>query len=195
MGEMAGWIAPVATMLAACITAANLGARPTGWGFVIFTVGSVAWSAYGFSTGQGNLLWQNIALTAVNLFGVWRWLIRRARYDDWAKAAAEKSETRSGPTLFPISSLTSASVSGPDGKTLGTTVDGMATCGDGRIAYLVVSAGQAGALGGTLHVLPWANVRVRPEGLTTDLPQEAFGALELADSARWPARPVAAGAA
>ena len=194
MGEIAGWIAPIATMIAACVTAANLGARVTGWGFVIFTFGSVAWTAYGYATGQPNLLWQNLALTAVNLFGVWRWLIRRARFDDWAHAAAEKSERRPDPTLFPISSLASASVKGWDGAALGTTVDAMATCEQGRIAYLVVSAGQAGALGASLHVLPWQRVRASPEGIETDLSADAFARLELADSAKWPVRaPQAAG--
>lgn len=192
MGEFAGWFAPIATMLAACVTAANLGARVTGWGFVIFTFGSVAWTAYGYATDQPNLLWQNLALTAVNLFGIWRWLIRRARFDDWARAAAEKSERRASPTLFPISSLANASVTGAGGATLGSTIDAMATCEDGRIAYLVVSAGQAGALGASLHVLPWERVRASPAGIETDLGEEEFGRLELADAAQWPARAPAA---
>jgi hypothetical protein len=189
MGEIAGWVAPILTMLAACVTAANLGARVTGWGFVIFTFGSVAWTAYGHATGQPNLLWQNLALTAVNLFGIWRWLIRRARFDDWARAAAEKSERRASPTLFPVSTLVSAGVAGAGGKALGSTVDAMATCDEGRIAYLVVSAGQAGALGASLHILPWSEVRAGMGGLETDLDEEAFGRLELADASQWPARP------
>ncbi|HEX8655308.1 MAG TPA: PRC-barrel domain-containing protein [Allosphingosinicella sp.] len=189
MGEIAGWIAPIATMIAACVTAANLGARVTGWGFVIFTFGSLAWTAYGYATGQPNLLWQNLALTAVNLFGIWRWLIRRARFDDWARAAAEKSERRASPTLFPVSSLSDAAVAGADGATLGTTVDAMASCEDGRITYLVVSAGQAGTLAAALHILPWEKVRVTPDKVATDLDADAFGRLELADASQWPTRP------
>jgi len=188
MGEIAGWFAPIATMIAACVTAANLGARVTGWGFVIFTFGSIAWTAYGYSTDQPNLLWQNLALTAVNLVGVWRWLIRQARFDDWARAAAEKSRAHPSPTLFPISSLVSASVTGGDGAALGTTVDAMATCDEGRIAYLVVSAGAVGALGTSLHVLPWERTRVTPGAVETDLSEETFARLELADAAQWPAR-------
>lgn len=188
MGDIAGWFAPIATMLAACVTAANLGARVTGWGFVIFTFGSVAWTAYGYATDQPNLLWQNLALTAVNLVGVWRWLIRQARFDDWARAAAEKSGRRTSPTLFPISRLTSASVAARGGAPLGTTVDAMARCDDGRLAYLVVSAGTAGALGTALHILPWECARVTPEAIETDLDEESFGRLELADPAQWPVR-------
>lgn len=36
---VAAWVAPVATMIAAVMTAANLGARVTGWGFVVFVIG------------------------------------------------------------------------------------------------------------------------------------------------------------
>lgn len=188
MGEIAGWFAPIATMIAACVTAANLGARVTGWGFVIFTFGSIAWTAYGYATGQPNLLWQNLALTAVNLVGVWRWLIRQARFDDWARAAAEKSEQRASPTLFPVSGLSGASVAGAEGMALGTIVDAMATGRDGRIVYLVVSAGKAGALGTSLHILPWEQARVSPGAVETALDEDAFGRLELADAAQWPAR-------
>ena len=45
--DLAGWIAPAATMIAAMMTAANLGARVTGWGFGVFTLGSIAWSIVG----------------------------------------------------------------------------------------------------------------------------------------------------
>ena len=191
MGEIAGWIAPIATMIAACVTAANLGARVTGWGFVIFTFGSVAWSAYGYATDQPNLLWQNLALTAVNIVGIWRWLIRQARFDDWGKAAAEKSERRDSPTLLPVSSLINATVTGAGGATLGTTIDAMATCEDGRISYLVVSAGAGGALGASLHVLPWSQMTASPDRLEARLDTEAFGRLELADASRWPVQPAA----
>lgn len=188
MGDIAGWFAPIATMIAACVTAANLGARVTGWGFVIFTFGSIAWTAYGFATDQPNLLWQNLALTAVNLVGIWRWLIRQARLDDWARAAAEKSERRTSPTLFPASSLTGAAVTGRDGADLGTAVDAMVSSREGQIAYLVVDARAVAALGTALHILPWSRVRASAGGIETDLDEGSFGRLELADAARWPTR-------
>ena len=43
LGDIAGWIAPIATAIAAIMTASNLGTRVTGWGFVVFAVGSIAW--------------------------------------------------------------------------------------------------------------------------------------------------------
>jgi hypothetical protein len=42
MNDIAAWIAPAATVIAAVMTAANLGARITDWGFVVFTVGSTS---------------------------------------------------------------------------------------------------------------------------------------------------------
>ena len=52
MEDIAGWVAPIATMIAAMMTAANLGPRVTGWGFVVFTVGSIAWSTVAIATDQ-----------------------------------------------------------------------------------------------------------------------------------------------
>ncbi len=43
MESIATWLAPIATTIAALMTASNLGTRITGWGFVVFTVGSLAW--------------------------------------------------------------------------------------------------------------------------------------------------------
>lgn len=187
MGDWAGWIAPLATTIAACITAANLGARVTGWGFVVFTIGSIGWTIYGIATDQPNLLWQNLLLTAVNLIGIWRWLGRRARFDDGAQAAAKKSQVRAVPTLFPISMLTDATVSGLDGEPLGTTVDAMASY-DGGISYLVVSAGGLGGLGETLHALPWESVRAHPTGISAQMRKEEFVRLMPVEATNWPAR-------
>src|SRR6202007_1871385 len=91
MIETAGWLAPAATMIAAMMTAANLGARVTGWGFVVFTVGSIGWCAIALSTGQQNLLWTNGFLTLVNGVGIWRWLGRKARYEAGGKSAEVRS--------------------------------------------------------------------------------------------------------
>ena len=50
----ASWVATVATIIAALMTASNLGPRITGYGFIVFTVGSIAWLALGIVTGQAN---------------------------------------------------------------------------------------------------------------------------------------------
>ena len=67
LADVAGWVAPAATMIAAVMTAANPGSRITGWGFVVFTVGSLAWTSVGLSSGQTNSLATNGFLTLVNL--------------------------------------------------------------------------------------------------------------------------------
>ncbi|MBC7495869.1 MAG: hypothetical protein H7243_01730 [Sphingomonadaceae bacterium] len=94
MEQIANWVAPIATTLAAIMVAANLGARLTGFGFVAFSIGSVAWIAIGLATGQNNLVWQNAVLLAVNALGIWRWLGLRARYDKGAAAATRATARR-----------------------------------------------------------------------------------------------------
>ncbi len=91
MEHVAQIVAPVATTIAALMVAANLGSRITGFGFIMFSVGSVAWAAIGLSSGQSGLVWQNIVLFGVNLIGVWRWLGLRARYEKGAAVATRAS--------------------------------------------------------------------------------------------------------
>lgn len=52
MISLVGWLATIATMIAAMMTASNLGARVTGWGFVVFSISSVCWTTLGYATGQ-----------------------------------------------------------------------------------------------------------------------------------------------
>ena len=87
------------------MTASNLGSRITGYGFVVFTLGSLAWLSVGAMTGQAPLLWTNVVLTVVNLFGVWRWLGRQTRLETGAEAAAQASQVTPGEALFPVSLL------------------------------------------------------------------------------------------
>ncbi len=91
MEAAANWIAPLTTTLAAVMVALNAGTRITGFGFVVFSIGSIAWAYIGWSNGQMNLVWQNIILLVVNLIGIWRWLGVRARYEQGAAVAAEQS--------------------------------------------------------------------------------------------------------
>jgi hypothetical protein len=187
MEEISSWVAPIATAIAACMTAANLGSRVTGWGFVVFTIGSIAWTTYGAVTGQTNLVWQNIFLTLVNLVGIWRWLGRQARLDDGAKAASERSEAQPGPTLFPVSTFTSAQLVTADGEVIGTSVDAMIGCEDGRIAYLVAGKGGVGGLGETLYALPWDKVALKPGKIVAKLDQSELDRLRPINPADWPA--------
>jgi hypothetical protein len=187
MEELSTWVAPFATALAACMTAANLGTRVTGWGFVVFTIGSVAWTIYGAVTGQPNLVWQNLFLTLVNAIGVWRWLGRRARLDDGARAASAKSAARPGQMLVAASTLASAPISNRAGRTIGTAIDAMIGCDDGRIAYLVAGHGGVGGIGEALYALPWEQLKLKPGKIVADIAADDLRGLAPVDPSDWPA--------
>jgi hypothetical protein len=74
MLDFAGWTALSATCIAAVMTASNLGKRVNGWACAIFTVGAVAWIIVGVITHQRHLIYSNIFLFVVDVFGIWRWL-------------------------------------------------------------------------------------------------------------------------
>jgi len=191
MLELAGWIAPVATMIAAIMTAANLGARVTGWGFAVFAVGAVAWILVGAGTGQRNLLLSNAFLLVVDIVGVWRWLGRQARYETGADHAAVRSASIPAPTLFHLSKLPGSAVRGSDGETIATVVDAMARCDDGGVAYVVVREGGLGGVGERLHALGWNRVRLTEDAVETDIAQVDLAALPALSPERWPASPKA----
>ena len=178
MESIASWVAPIATTIAALMTASNLGSRITGWGFVVFTIGSIGWITLGLATHQPNLVWQNAILTVLNLFGIWRWLGRQAKLEEGGKRAAEASEERLGENLFPVSLLTKAKLTGAGGADLGTAVDAMASADRGRLVYLVVSSGGVGGVGETVRRMPWCDARVAGDCLTTLLDQARFDRLE-----------------
>lgn len=175
MEQIAGWVAPITTSIAACMTAANLGPRFTGWGFVVFTVGAIAWAAVGLAAGQPNLVWQNAILLAIDIVGVWRWLGREARYDQGARRAAQAAERR-GRGLVPASRMTGCPVTGPDGQVIATTVDAMLSCGSGQVERVVVREGGIGGVGERLHALGWHEIEAGADGFTSPLTADALRA-------------------
>jgi len=195
MLEAAQWIAPAATMIAAMMTAANLGSRITGWGFVVFTVGAIAWVIVAIASGQHNLLVSNAFLLIVDMVGIWRWLGRQARYDEGAKAAELASERTSGPTLFPLSQIEGRPVLDAGGATIAHTVDAMAGCDDGAIRYFVVSRGGIGGVGEKLHAIGWGEATVREADVTTSVSATTLDARPVLDPENWPISAEAAGAA
>jgi hypothetical protein len=186
MADNISWIATIATIIAASMTAANLGSRITGYGFAVFLIGSLAWLATGIMTGQPALVWTNAVLTLLNIFGVWRWLGRQARVEEGARAAAEASEATPGEALFPISLLSRATVQSA-GRELGQCIDAMAGCRSGRLSYLVVSQGGIGGVGETLRRLPWDRAHVEGESVVADLSPEQFERLKELSREQWPA--------
>jgi len=176
MDEIAAVVAPAATMIAAMMTAANLGTRITGWGFVLFTIGSIGWIMIAVATGQGNLLWSNAFLTVVNLVGIWRWLGHRARVEDAARADVARSRA----TLFAVGGLAGRAVTGRDGGRIATVVEAMTDCRTGAIDHLIVSVGGIGGLGETLHRLDWREIRMGDDSVTTGLDATGARALPVA---------------
>lgn len=193
MEEIAGWLAPIATMIAAMMTAANLGARVTGWGFVVFVVGSVAWSVVGVTSGQTNLLATNLFLTVVNLIGVWRWLGRQRAYEDGGKSATEASRRSAYPTLFTATGMAGAPVVASDGETVGNAVEALIACEDGRISYVVVRSGGIAGAGETLRAVAGTEIQFSARELRLRAAKQWFEALpQIGDGdGDWPAAPAA----
>jgi hypothetical protein len=186
MEDVAGWVALAATCVAALMTASNLGARVTGWGFVVFTVGSICWSILGMITGQQQLLLSNIFLTAVNLLGIWRWLGRQARFGDGSRRAMKRSERTQGPSLVSACAMLGAPVSDLDGDRVATVVDAMLSRDGHSLVYLVVSRGGVGGVGEKLHPLDPSAVDLTADGVVVRLTEAALDALPELQPDRWP---------
>ncbi|MEO7504223.1 MAG: PRC-barrel domain containing protein [Sphingomicrobium sp.] len=167
MENIATWVAPIATTFAALMTASNLGSRVTGWGFAVFLVGSIAWMTLGLATHQPNLVWQNVILSVLNLFGMWRWLGRQARIEEGGERAAAKSAALPSETLFPASLLSKAKLVGAGGQPLGTTIDAMIGRRSGRLAYLVIAEGGVAGVGERFRRLDWAAATVDDDSIRT----------------------------
>ena len=184
MADSISWVATVATIIAASMTASNLGSRITGYGFCVFLVGSLAWLATGLMTGQPALVWTNVVLTILNIFGIWRWLGRQARIEEGASTAAAASEERAGENLFPISLLTSAPIESRAGDTLGSCIDAMAGCSGGGLRYVVASEGGVAGDGETLRRVPWDQATVRDGKLI--LSADRLGGFRQIEKDQWP---------
>ncbi|MHA4835923.1 PRC-barrel domain-containing protein [Sphingopyxis sp. MSC1_008] len=185
--DVAGLVAPAATMIAAMMTAANLGARLTGWGFVVFAIGSVCWSLVAAATGQTNLLATNIFLTLVNLVGIWRWLGRQRAYEDGAEAATRKSRSAEVPTLLSATGLSAMPVSDIRGEAVGHTVEAMIECRSGQLSYVVVASGGIAGVEEQLRSVPLAQIDCHADGLIILETRAAFERRETLAPDRWPA--------
>jgi high-affinity Fe2+/Pb2+ permease len=188
MEDILSWVATAATITAACMTASNLGARITGYGFAVFTIGSIAWLGLGLVTGQPALVWTNVALTFLNLFGIWRWLGRQAKVEAGAQRATEKSEALPTQTLFPASWLLSAKLAGDEGEELGTLVDGMIGCGNGKLSYVVVAQGGVAGVGEQLRRLEWSDAEVDGDLIRAKLDKSGLDRLPQLARDDWPGR-------
>lgn len=87
------WFGAIGAIIAAGMIAADLGRRWTGWAFILFVVVSVAWIVSGVVNGTMPLVVQNGLLLAVNLWGVWQYLLspRKKREIQRAEQIAEQA--------------------------------------------------------------------------------------------------------
>ena len=187
MADTISWVATIATILAALMTASNLGSRVTGFGFAVFTGGAICWIVVAAVTHQPALLWTNVVLFVVDLFGVWRWLGRQARVEEGARTAAEASEHTPGEALFPISVLGRAPVL-CGGEQVGHCIDAMAGCRSGRLDYIVVSEGGMAGVGERLRRLPWSDAHVEEDSVIAHFSGDGFERLEELQRDEWPGR-------
>jgi hypothetical protein len=187
MADTISWVATIATVLAASMTAANLGSRVTGLGFAVFTLGALCWIRVGILNHEPALVWTNLVLTGLDLFGVWRWLGRQARMEEGARTASKASEHTPGETLFPVSLLSRAPVC--CGATeVGHCVEAMAGCRSGKLDYLVVSEGGVAGVGERLRRLRWLDAHVEDDKVALHLMPGQFDQLEELQADEWPGR-------
>jgi hypothetical protein len=188
MTDILNWIAPAATIIAAMMTAANLGARVTGWGFAIFFVGSLAWTVIGVTTGQSSLVYANAFLVLVNAVGVWRWLGRQAQYEDASASAEQRSARANVPTLFSFNELIGSDVLDGQGDAIGAVVDVMGDCNDKEIAYLVIREGGIGGIGERLHAVGALSFAFRDGKIYARFGGEDLANLPALEAGKWPAK-------
>jgi len=77
LAEILEWYATVSGIVAALMIAGDWGRRITGWGFVLFCTMNLAWIGFGLIDETGGLTTQNVVLFAINLLGIYRYLIRK----------------------------------------------------------------------------------------------------------------------
>ena len=184
----AQWVGPAATMIAAMMTAANLGARATGWGFAVFTLGSVCWALIGASTGQPSLLATNAFLTLVNLVGVWRWLGRQAKYQDGARTAANDSKHTPGQALVAASRINGLAVTDGAGVPLGSCVEALIALESAAIIYIVVASRNAVGLDEELRGVARDSCCFGADAITLTFDAIAFARIPVLANRNWPTR-------
>lgn len=174
-------------MIAAMMTAANLGARVTGWGFVVFTAGSLSWTAVGLASGQTNLVATNAFLTLVNLVGIWRWLGRQRAYEDGGRSAERSSRVSATPSLFTATGVAGMPVNDSNGEKIGSAVEALIECTSGRVSYVVVATGGTGGIGEELRPVPCHALDFECDHLELLLGVDALQAIPQLAPGNWPA--------
>lgn len=87
------WFGAIGAIVAAGMIAADLGRRWTGWAFVLFVTVAVAWIVSGLRNDTMPIVVQNGLLLAVNVWGVWQYLLspRKKREIEKAEEIAQQA--------------------------------------------------------------------------------------------------------
>jgi sporulation protein YlmC with PRC-barrel domain len=72
----------------------------------------------------------------------------------------------SDTTLTPVSTLIGATVTGPDGATVGTVADLMMTTAPGTLVYVALCVGGIAGIGERMFAVPWSAFVVDPVAAT-----------------------------
>ncbi len=67
------WLGTVTGVLGALVLALHI--PVSGWGWVLFLISSVSWTAAGIAMRDMSLVVLQGTFVAVDMLGVWRWLI------------------------------------------------------------------------------------------------------------------------
>jgi nicotinamide riboside transporter PnuC len=71
--EALKWLGTAAGIAGAAWIALNL--PSSGWGFSLFLLSSVSWGTAALLMGETSLLLLQAVFTAINVLGIWRWLL------------------------------------------------------------------------------------------------------------------------
>ncbi len=187
MLNLVGWTATIATMIAAMMTASNLGPRVTGWGFVVFSVSSVCWTTLGYATEQTALVATNGFLMITNIVGIWRWLGQQTKYEDGGRSAEVASQMSDTPNLFTATGLIGMAVDDNSGMNMGRVVEALMECSTGKINYVVVSDERYAGLEETLRAVPLDLLRIGYTRMTLLLDGPSYLSLPGLKDRDWPA--------
>ena len=71
----AKWLGAVAGIAGALLIALNVGGTIVAIGFIFFAVSAAAWVVAGWRMGEPSLVVMHGVFLAINLLGIWRWLV------------------------------------------------------------------------------------------------------------------------
>jgi len=189
MDGITGWLASIATIIGGLTVALNLGSRVTGWGFAVLAFGSACWSLNAWQNQASSLLIANLAMAAINGFGVWRWLGRRVKIERGSATAVAASAAAPVPTLISTAKLLEAPLRLPREGAFGSVIDLMLHCEQQNVAYVVLSFDGIGGLGEELRAIPAEQLHLSTDGLHCGLSEAQLRALPPIDPTAWPVAP------